>query len=166
MKKQQIANETALFFRMFKISGIITVLIFSAFFFGVYEGFKTFNADLSEVYYRPPDDPKTMARDKDGSFLHPPSNASWRYGNEFNQKAYYFKSHAKLSYGVMVPNDIDDLKTKIIESIKYYQKEKLKISLIISLLAFIGIPILVSIFRITISGIKQGKTWVDENRTI
>ena len=58
------------------------------------------------------------------------------------------------------------LTTEIKKAIKYYQKEKIKTSLLYGIIAIFGLPILLILGRQTSRSIKGGKEWIDKNKTI
>lgn len=148
-KKTIVANEITRFFRFFRFSIPIGIGVIFIFFLLVFEGYKTFNPDLSNTNYVP-----STSMYETGRIV---------YGNTFNRKAMYF--YKGDFYSINFSNT-QGLKNEIESAIKYYQEEKIKTSILFGVITIFGLPILVILIRQIRSSVKSSREWLDENKTI
>jgi hypothetical protein len=141
-KNQNLADEIVRFFKAFRISIPISLILFMVLYFGIFQVQKTFNPDLSGV-----------VRGEDMVF----------YGNDFNRKAMYNYS---MHFGTSYDGTEEGWKGKVMDAIDYYKSSKTMTSIIISLTIFFGLPILIILIRLLNLGFSASKEWVDDNRTI
>lgn len=151
MSKSIIANEVLRFFRSFKISIPIAIIIFLIYYMGVYKAYEGFEIDYSGVRY----DTLQIIQGI------PYGNIYWGSNYNYNAVCEYRKNIG--DENVFSTSQLQNL---IWRSRNYYQSKYFDISLLYGLLTLLGLPIILLIIRILILSLKNGKEWVDENKTI
>lgn len=136
------ANSAIRFFRAFKISIPLALTCLVILYVGVFQAYKTFNPDVSNCKVTPI--PNTQDNEID-------------FGNPFYRKAYY--DHFR-PWGPKL--DTEYLKIRMKEALAAYKINKLKESALYSLIVLLGLPVVAVLADL----IKQGRHWVEQNRTI
>ena len=145
MKKNPLANVIVVFFRAFKISIPLSIILFLILYFFVFQANLSLTPDVSNVKMVVPSDPFT--------------SAEISYGNSQNSKVL---AEARV---FSVYNE-QDLKSKIISAHKEYYSLKLNESLLYSFLLFICLPLLIAVVKIIIHAASLSSNWVENNKTI
>ena len=144
-KKTIIANEVIKFFRAFKLSIPLSIGFFIILYFGIFKVYMTFGDDLSSA--------RTSAQDTRSG-----QTFFTIYGNDFQREAMaWYRKDRIVSY-----TTTDQFREVLSQAIKYYKIKRLEESILYSVIVLLGLPILISTYRIT----KLAFKWVDDTKSV
>jgi hypothetical protein len=144
-KKQDIANDISIFFKILKITTPIGIVLFCVLYFLIFRIPESKKPDVLGVW-------SLSTNDKYISFTN-------RYGNDWNEKVWrWYVDHYNCTFS------IDQF--LMIRAHDTWVEDKSKLTIILSLSEFLGIPILFILARIILRRYFRAKQWIDENKTI
>jgi len=144
--KTNFANDVAVFFKTMKISVFIGLATACVLFFLLYEGHEYINPEVR------------VTKQGGGSMI--------MFG--MNNYSIYMRAveHAYGHRNIDVSLPAYVIENSVKRACEVYLRDKLFLSVFIGFLIFIGVPLLVVLYRMSSRTMKQSTDWIKENKSI